>query len=148
MPANHHAGARDPGNWTCPPSPFFHFASPKMSSLMSQNPPPTRRIATETQALNALSVTQTRFRRLVRLGLLSPAAGGGFEIDDLRRQYAAVEELERRVAAISGDGLTPAERNGAFAWLIEAARRVRSNSALPDQMLGILDRISAQLSPP
>lgn len=89
---------------------------------MSQNPPPARRIATETQALNALSVNQARFRRLVRLGLLSPAAGGGFEIDELRRQYAAVEELERRVAAISGDILTPAERNGALAFLIEAAR--------------------------
>ncbi|KAB1068809.1 hypothetical protein [Methylobacterium planeticum] len=106
-----------------------------------------RRITTESQALYALgAVNQSRFRRLVRLGLLWRAPGGGFEVDELRRQYAAAGELEQRVAAIAGDRLTPAERNGALAWLAEAARAIPSNEPLPDRILDLLKRITPSTS--
>ncbi|WP_438346839.1 hypothetical protein [Methylorubrum populi] len=70
-------------------------------------------------ARHIYAVPATRFARLNRLGLLRRRAGG-FDLDELREDLELVEEIEQRIAAVGGD-LTPAERNGALAWLAALA---------------------------
>lgn len=140
------AGARDPDVCKYPASRKTRFVSLCEEFFLRQNPPCPRRILSQAEALRALgAVNQTRFRRLARLGLLRRAPGG-FDIDELREDHALAGELERRVAAIGEDRLTAAERNGAFAWLVEVARATPSNEALPERILELLERITPRTS--
>jgi hypothetical protein len=82
-----------------------------------------RRVHSPGAACHPLGIGLPRFRRLARLGLLRSSPGGGYDVDELRGQYAGAVELEERVAAIAGESLTPAERNSALAFLLEGARR-------------------------
>jgi hypothetical protein len=81
------------------------------------------------RVLRVLDIPQARFKRLRRLGLLGPEPDGNYALDELRREYDAICELEHRMAAI-GERLTIAERNGALAWLAEIAR---TSSTVADQ---------------
>jgi hypothetical protein len=93
--------------------------------------------------LRALHISQARFKRLRGLGFFRPARNGSYDRDELQREYEAICELERRVGAIAGDRLTPAERNGAFAWLVEAARAQQSSEPLPDRIIKLLEACAA-----
>jgi hypothetical protein len=93
------------------------------------------------RVLRVLDIPQARFKRLRRLGLLGPASDGNYALDELRREYDSICELEHRVAAI-GERLTIAERNGALAWLAEIAR---TSSTVVDQPVLMADRIAELL---
>jgi ABC-type phosphonate transport system ATPase subunit len=107
---------------------------------------PARQQVPPDRVLRVLDVPQARFKRLRRLGLLGPAPDGNYALDELRREYDAICELEQRVAAI-GERLTVAERNGALAWLAEIARTSLTVADQPvvtanriDELLDVLER--------
>lgn len=91
-------------------------------------------------ARHIYAVPATRFARLDRLGLLRRRAGG-FDLDELREDLELVEGIERRIAAVGGD-LTPAERNGALAWLAALVRAEGGPHRPAHTALEIIERLT------